>query len=356
MCRLDRTGLSRRRHSPGGGTLLKTGAGQLRWGQNQAATFALGAGAVIDIQGGTIKGGDFADENWTNNFSRLNVAAGAKFDGVEAKVRVDALTGAGRVSSGYTPSYGASLTFGVGGGSGNFSGTLANYVDPGNNSYTGHFIKAGAGTQTLSGIIGNTYTGGMTVNGGTLALAKSSGNALSGSSVTLNTGGTLLLQGANQIADTAAMRLSGGTFSTGAGANEVLGALTLSADSTISLGASMHNLTFGASNLAAWSPTATLTINWWSGTAGFSGAQGRIFFGSDASGLTSGQLAKIQFQNFSPGAQLLASGELVPVAVPEAEALVAALCLAGCVAWRERRQLGRLLVKVPAGFPSGAGS
>ncbi len=323
----------------GGGTLLKTGAGQLRWGQNQAATFALGAGSLIDIQGGTIKGGDFADENWTNNFSDLNVAAGARFDGVEAQVRVDALTGAGRVSSGYQPSYGASITFGVDGGSGNFSGTLANYVDPGNVSYAGNFIKAGAGTQTLSGIIGNSYTGTTTVNGGTLALAKSAGNAVSGSSLTLNTGGTLLLQGSNQIADAAAMTLSGGTFSTGTGANETLGTLTLSSDSAISLGASVHNLTFGASNLAVWSPTATLTINGWSGTAGLAGSQGRIFFGSNASTLTNAQLAKITFQNFSPGAQLLSSGELVPTAVPETEAIVAALCLAGLVAWRERRRL-----------------
>lgn len=210
------------------------------------------------------------------------MAAGAKFDGVEAKVRVDALTGAGRVSSGYSPSYGASITFGVGGGSGNFSGTLANYVDPGNNTYVGHFIKAGAGTETLSGIIGNSYTGTMSVNGGTL---------------------------------------------------------TLSSDSTISLGASVHNLTFGASNLAAWSPTATLTISGWSGTAGLSGSQGRIFFGNNATSLTSGQLAKITFQNFSSGAQLLASGELVPTSVPETEALFAALCLAGLAAWRERRHL-----------------
>lgn len=323
----------------GGGTLLKTGAGQLRWGRNQAATFALGTGSLINIQGGTIKGGDFGDENWTNNFSGLNVAAGAKFDGVEARVRVDALTGAGRVSSGYTPSYGASITFGVGGGSGNFSGTLANYVDPGNKTYVGHFIKAGAGTQTLSGIIANSYTGTMTVNGGTLALAKSAGNAVSGSSVTLNTGGTLLLQRSNQIADAAAMTLLGGTFSTGAGANEVLGTLTLSSNSTISLGASVHNLTFGASNLAAWSPTATLMISGWSGTGGLPGTQGRIFFGNNAASLTSSQLAKVTFQNYSPGAQLLASGELVPMAVPETETLLAALCLASLVAWRERRHL-----------------
>lgn len=101
----------------------------------------------------------------------------------------------------------------------------------------------------------------------------------------------------------------------------------------------MHNLTFGASNLAAWSPTATLTISGWSGTARLSGTQGRILFGNNASALTSGQLAKVTFQNFSPGAQLLASGELVPMAVPETEAVIAALCLAGLVAWRERRHL-----------------
>jgi len=327
----------------GGGTLLKTGAGQLRWGQNQAATFALGTGSLIDIQGGTIKGGDFGDENWINNFSDLNVAAGSKFDGVEAKVRVDVLTGSGRVSSGYQPSYGASLTFGVDGGSGDFSGTLANYVDPANVSYAGNFFKAGTGTQTLSGIVGNSYTGTMTVNGGTLALAKSAGNAVSGSSVTLNTGGTLLLQSPNQIADAAAMTLSGGTFSTGTGANETLGTLTLSSNSAISLGASIHNLTFGASNLAAWSPAATLTINGWSGTAGLTGSQGRIFFGSNASSLTDAQLAKITFQNFSPGAQLLGTGELVPTAVPETEVYVAGLLIAGLVVWRERRRLASLV-------------
>lgn len=330
----------------GGGTLLKTGAGQLRWGSKQAATFALGSGSLIDIQAGTVKGGDYGDENWTNNLSDLNVAAGAGFDGVEAKVRIDALTGSGRVSSGYQPNYAASLTFGVDNGSGNFSGRLANYVDPGNVSYAGNFVKAGTGTQTLSGIIANSYTGTTTVNGGTLALQKSVGNAISGTSVTLNAGGTLLLARPDQIANTASMVLNGGTFSTGSGQSETLGMVTLTSNSAISLGASLHNLAFGASNLAAWSPAATLTIYGWSGTAGLSGSQGRIYFANNSSALLAAQLAQITFQNYTPGAQLLATGELVPTAVPEARTVFTAVFLVAMIGWRERRRLagwGRMM-------------
>ena len=151
----------------GSGTLRKTGSGTVIWGAS-SATFALQAGSLIDVQSGTFVGGSSANEVWTDNRSSLNVASGATFLGVEANVIVDALTGSGTVSSGYSGAGYANFTFGVNGGSGTFAGVLADGAAPGN------FVKAGTGTETLSG--NNTYTGTTTVSGGTLVL---SGNAIS---------------------------------------------------------------------------------------------------------------------------------------------------------------------------------
>ena len=144
----------------GRGTLRKTGAGELRWG-GSSAVFILGTGGLIDVQAGTLVGGSNTNEDWTGNIADLNVAAGAIFSGVEANVRVDALTGSGTIRSGYNGAGYANFTFGVDHGGGSFSGVLAN------DSTTGNFTKAGNGTQILSGT--NTYTGTTTVSGGALA-------------------------------------------------------------------------------------------------------------------------------------------------------------------------------------------
>lgn len=200
--------------------------------------------------------------------------------------------------------------------------------------------KLGNGTLRLTG--SNTYSGATSVNGGTLQLA-SSGTAIAGSSLTVNSGGTLLLGASNQISNSSNLTLAGGTFSTGPGYSEQLGTLTLSANSTISLGAGVHNLMFGASNLALWSPTAILSIAGWLGDP-MGGTAGRIFFGSNASGLTLDQLSRVEF--IGPGytgAQLLATGELVPMAVPEAETVFSAALLLTVILWRERGRLRRLL-------------
>ncbi len=148
----------------GSGTLRKTGANEVRW-SGGSATFALGSGSLIDVQAGTFVGGSNANENWSANLSDLHVASGAVFNGVEANVRVDALTGSGTIRSGYDTAFGyQNFTFGVDGGSGVFSGTLSN------NGFVGNYVKAGSGTQTLSG--DNTYTGTTTLAGGTLALGS----------------------------------------------------------------------------------------------------------------------------------------------------------------------------------------
>jgi len=50
-----------------------------------------------------------------------------------------------------------------------------------------------------------------------------------------------------------------------------------------------------------------LTINGW-GT----GTNGKIYVGSDTTGLTSTQLSQIQFTGYTVGAKLLSNGQLVP--------------------------------------------
>ena len=146
----------------GSGVLLKTGGGTLQWGTNKA-TFAMSPGSLIDVQTGVFKGGSNGNEDWTSNQSSLNVAGGASFLGVEANVRVDALTGSGVITSGFNGAGYSNFTIGVANGSGTFTGSLAN------GSTNGNFVKAGSGTQVLSGT--NTYTGTTTVSNGELVVS-----------------------------------------------------------------------------------------------------------------------------------------------------------------------------------------
>lgn len=167
----------------GAGTLRKTGAGTARWAQAKAR-FAMESGGLIDVQGGTLVGGSYANEDWTANKANLNVAAGAFFDGDEANVRVNALSGSGTIKSGYNSSSGYSaFSFGVDNGSGSFAGVLAN------SESTGNYIKEGSGTQTLTGA--STFTGSMTVNGGTLALTGGLNRLPQSATVYISNGATL---------------------------------------------------------------------------------------------------------------------------------------------------------------------
>lgn len=295
--------------------LYKTGAGTLTL--SGANTYA----GRTEINGGTLSIG--AD----NNLGAAPVAATTghlRFAG-------------GTLDSTATFTLNANRRITLNAGGGTFApdaGTTLTYA--GVVSGVGGLVKTDAGTLRLSGGAGNnTYTGTTTVSGGTLALGKTSGqNAVGTGAILLNSGGTLLLENSNQIGNSTAMTLAGGTFSTGTGFSETLGALTLASDSAITLGSGIHNLRFGASNLAAWSPSATLTIYGWSGTGGLGGTAGQIFFGTGTTALTLAQLSLITFNGYT-GAQLLASGELVPMAVPESRAVLAALLVLGVVLWRE---------------------
>ncbi len=186
---------------------------------------------------------------------------------------------------------------------------------------TNTFIKAGAGEIVLSnGSVSNNFAAGtMQVNAGSLTLGA-----------------------ANQIADGTDLVLNGGTFRTGGGTgfSDQLATLTLSSSSTFALGSGSHQLNFADSDLSSWS--GTLTISGWSGSVS-GGSAGRIFFASD-SGLTSGQLSMVNFSGYSTGAQLLGTGELVPVTfggsepIPEPGTWAAAAILALVAYHRWRRR------------------
>jgi autotransporter-associated beta strand protein len=219
------------------------------------------------------------------------------------------------------------------------------------NLTNGGVVKTGDGRLTYTGTEANTYTGPTTINGGTLELAKTAGvTSIAGSAVTVNSGGTLLLGSSNQINNAANLTLNSGTFSTGdsVGFSETLGTLTLSGSSSIDLGTGVHLLQFANSSSLSGSWSGSLTIYGWTGLPLTSGTSGQIYFGNNVTGLTSSQLAMISFNGFGQGAILLSTGELVPVAIPEAETVLAASLLVFLVGYRERRRLPFLFRCRPA--------
>lgn len=294
----------------------------------------------------------------TETIGALNFTGGEVRTGVGGSLRINAASAAAAITSNASAS---TALINAAGGDFRLNGSRTFTVADGaaatdlevrgnvaNGSTTSGVTKTGAGKMSFTGVAANTYTGATTVSGGILELAKSSGvNAIAGSAITVNSGGTLLLGNSNQIINSANLTLAGGTFSTGAtvGYSETLGTLTLSGASTINLGTASHLLQFANSSALSGSWSGALTIYGWLGLPAMSGTAGQIFFGSNASALTAGQLAMISFNGFGNGAILLTSGELVPVPVPEAKAILAAFFVLGMVAYRERRLLTVLLLR-----------
>jgi hypothetical protein len=96
------------------------------------------------------------------------------------------------------------------------------------------------------------------------------------------------------------------------GNSQTLGTLSLTDNTTINLNSASHTITFSDSQAATWISGKTLTITGWTGALGSSGTGGKIFFGSNASGLTTAQLSQITFTGYS-SVGLLSTGELVPL-------------------------------------------
>jgi fibronectin-binding autotransporter adhesin len=160
---------------------------------------------------------------------------------------------------------------------------------------SGGIIKTGAGRLTITHPL-TVYTGPTTISAGELRLNPSNTSASWTSPMTLN-GGTLSTDG-----------IAAGTNITNATA---VVTLNLNASSAINLASVSHSITFANSSAVTWNGIE-LTIFGWTGTAGSSGTNGRIFFGNNSGGLTSDQLSKITFDGYASSAILLNTGELVP--------------------------------------------
>ena len=264
----------------GAGILQKTGTGTYTLGSTGGnVNVSLGQGGLIDVQAGTLRGSSSYQGFYNNNLGGLNIAAGGTFNGTEATVQVDALTGAGTLQGGYynanTFAQQGSTTIGMAGGSGTFSGIVAdNSAQLGTLSLT----KKGAGTQVLTG--SNTYTGGTTFAGG--ALNAGSAGALGTSGTLTFSGGTLQYSAANTTDYSARFSTAAGqAYSIDTNGQKVTFASTLTSSGgsltklgmgtlTLTGSSSYQNATRVNDGTLALAPGASLT----SGTSFVSGAAG----------------------------------------------------------------------------------
>jgi fibronectin-binding autotransporter adhesin len=174
-----------------------------------------------------------------------------------------------------------------------------------NTTYGGRIGGTGGLTLALDGML--TLTGIQTYNGATI----------------LNSG-TLRLGASNLISDNSRIIFGGGRIDLN-GFNERMGALSLSADSSIAFTSGSSAVRFANSSAQTWNSGSILTVHNWNGNQTGGGSDQLIFMG--ASGLTSGQVSQIKF--FNPAglgagvydAALLAGGEVVPVPEPATIAL-----------------------------------
>src|SRR5262249_20460421 len=143
--------------SAGSGSQFLNASGTTQLGTANALNAGMG---TITLTGGTFQIQASAGGNAIADTSQLTVNSPALLDLNGQTERFDGLNGNGTATAGVAATT-STLTVGVSGGSGTFSGVL----QVGNGTLA--LTKRGAGTETLSGTM-NTYTGATTVNGGTL--------------------------------------------------------------------------------------------------------------------------------------------------------------------------------------------
>ena len=220
----------------GNGTLLKTGPGLMGLnsslgGANSSAynvTMSMGAGGLIDIEGGAIAD-DYNNVPWSNNRASVNIASGAVLDIRAQDVTIDALTGSGTVANSWTSVQNGVVSsnvlyVGAANGSGTFSGTIMgsgtdNLGAIGSATGAGltAVTKEGTGIEVFSG--NNSYAGATTVTAGVLQM-KSPGALPAASSIVVS-GGTLDL-GGNTFTQSSSMPFPADVFSGGVVQNGTL--------------------------------------------------------------------------------------------------------------------------------------
>lgn len=190
----------------------------------------------------------------------------------------------------------------------------------------GSLVKAGNGTLTLAAT--NTFNGTATVKSGIVRAVAA--NALGSAAAVDVQGGSLLIGASNAINDQAGITAGNAKIQlAGTNTTERVGALTLTGNAVIDvkeLQGANNALHFASSYLAqGWARNTSLAIwNW-----DFSG-ENRIFFGTDATGLSPSQLQQISFYSdfgntFLGNALISNTGEITTV--PEMETAAMALLL-----------------------------
>lgn len=165
--------------------------------------------------------------------------------------------------------------------------------------------KSGSGSLTLSGE--STYTGLTDITAGSLVL------------------------GLNQpLSSSSTIRLSGGALDLNNHTLSVSG-LTVSSASILDFGGSSGQLTLTSAAGSLWG--GTLTIN------NYSPGQTTLRFGSDANGISAGNLALLRFSGFGDVAgRIDASGFVSPVPEPSATGLILGAVVLFCAGRRPRRR------------------
>jgi fibronectin-binding autotransporter adhesin len=199
-------------------------------------------------------------------------------------------------------------------------------------------IKTGAGTLSLTGT--NTYQGATRVDAGRLIIGSGGINASTSIQVRNSTLQFAAQTSANSLVnDNALITLQDAILVTD-NTVESFGPISIAGANQLQLGGS-NILNIADSSTQIWSSTLAI-LNW--GGLSMGGGDDQIYFGSDANGLTTSQLSKISFvdptvdgQGYtgSFGANILASGEIVPI-IPEPSFV--SLVVLSAAGWLTRRR------------------
>ena len=209
------------------------------------------------------------------------------------------------------------------------------------------------GQLILNSPTANTFTGITTVDEGTMNLVTA-GALGSTSGVTMNSGGTLLLSGVSTVTDrinnAAPITLSGGTLNTGGlsegaatAAGAGIGALTLTANSTIDFATGNSILHFAG--LGAHVPAAgpDLAIVNWSGLVSGGGTDRLLFTGSASDFTTRYDQTDVSFNGAQGYNFVQYTGFYEVTAVPEPSTYAAGVLAFAALGFSQRRRVAEAL-------------